>query len=200
MAVGSSLGGGSRKTWKSILSKKITNSSCGGQQQAARKAQQMVGMGLGAAGAQLPTRLNAVVSVVNAAGTAVAVAAGEEGGKYFRFGPQAAGMVFLYLSFGEANSWREGEESPLGELAQAGQELSLALPMTLDNLAGGAAGGLDGIQSWQAGLGSLVTCFAQMRLGFICGCVLPGGGRGHGQLVASGLFALLGTACVLNCS
>ena len=60
--------------------------------------------------------------------------------------PALAGLVFAFLARDELGSWARGEpSSPLAALAAEGVAVRLALPMTLNNIAGGLAGGVAGV-------------------------------------------------------
>jgi len=61
------------------------------------------------------------------------------------------------------------ESSDLAKLAVSGSALALAVPMTLNNLAGGVAGGLSGSGPLGMGLGALVASFVLMASGHCLG-------------------------------
>ena len=62
------------------------------------------------------------------------------------------------------------EESVLAALALEGNAWKLALPMTLNNLAGGVAGGLAGVGALELGIGSFLASYAMMWTGHVLGC------------------------------
>lgn len=61
------------------------------------------------------------------------------------------------------------ESSDLTKLAVSGSALALAVPMTLNNLAGGVAGGLSGSGPLGMGLGALMASFVFMASGHCLG-------------------------------
>lgn len=61
------------------------------------------------------------------------------------------------------------ESSDLTKLAVSGSALALAVPMTLNNLAGGVAGGLSGSGALGMGLGALMASFVLMASGHCLG-------------------------------
>ena len=80
--------------------------------------------------------------------------------------PIAAAVVFGHLAHAEWLSWKLGElTSPLTKLAIDGLAWRLAVPMTLNNLAGGVAGGVGGVKPVPAFLLGFLASFAAMALG-----------------------------------
>jgi hypothetical protein len=61
------------------------------------------------------------------------------------------------------------ENSDLAKLAVSGSAFALAVPMTLNNLAGGVAGGLSGSGPLGMGLGALAASFVLMASGHCLG-------------------------------
>lgn len=49
------------------------------------------------------------------------------------------------------------------------EALRIAVPMTLNNLAGGAAGGAVGIDALTAGVAALMSSFSMMKFGHVIG-------------------------------
>ena len=100
-------------------------------------------------------QLNLIVALCNATGALLAT----HGGKALHsinpnLSAWLAGCAFLYLGREEAHSWWNDEPSPLGKMANSAvtgrgsttlASLRLAVPMTLNNLAGGVAGGAAGV-------------------------------------------------------
>ena len=85
-------------------------------------------------------------------------------------GSAAAAVVFLYLAWEELTSWRNCERaSPLARSASAGLVWKLALPMTLNNLAGGVASGVVGVAPLIAGTAALFASYVMMAFGFFLG-------------------------------
>lgn len=71
--------------------------------------------------------------------------------------------------------------------------LRIALPMTLNNLAGGAAGGASGIDAKTSGLAALVASFCMMKLGHVMGSNLMRSvdKRKDSTVVSGSIFACL---------
>lgn len=132
------------------------------------------------AGRALPWHVNAIIAACNAAGALTAAAFGIQIGKAApTLAPCAAALIFFYLGYEEIASWRSGEPaSPLAKSAADGLVWKLAVPMTLNNLAGGVAGGAVGIGPLQAGfcalLASYLMCGLGHRLGKTIGPQLEG--------------------------
>lgn len=129
-----------------------------------------VGTSLGVAQNPLSIKLNAIVSFCNAVG---ALCSSEVGAFLGSMAPSiaclSAAAVFGWLGICEAASFRKDEASPLSSLAAAGVAWRLALPMTLNNLAGGVAGGLAGVHSLTMGFGAALASFFMMYLGYWLG-------------------------------
>lgn len=125
-----------------------------------------VGTSLGVHRKPLDVQLNAVVSVCNAAG---AVLSSQVGMLLGSSAPDLAALlaaaIFGWLGACEADSFRKNEASPLVSLATTGVAWRLALPMTLNNLAGGVAGGLAGVGPLEMGLGALIASYVLMYVG-----------------------------------
>ena len=121
-----------------------------------------VGLSVELAGHELPRRVNAIIAVCNAFGALLSAAAGQLLSEH---APQLlpslfAAAIFLYLGYDEFSSWRRGDvTSPLATKAAEGLAWKLALPMTLNNLAGGAAGGAVGIGPAQAFASALFASY-----------------------------------------
>ena len=64
------------------------------------------------------------------------------------------------------------EESVLAALALEGNAWKLALPMTLNNLAGGVAGGLAGVGPLELATGGFLASFMLMWSGHAIGCYI----------------------------
>lgn len=126
-----------------------------------------VGASLGVHQRPLSQKLNCIVSVFNAAGalfsSGVGVLLGSQGTTIEAL---LCVAIFVWLGLSEAESFRRDEASPLADLAATGT-WTLALPMTLNNLAGGVAGGLAGIRPFDMFVGSLVASYVMMFAGHL---------------------------------
>lgn len=130
-----------------------------------------VGLSVALAGSRLPPRVNLIISVCNALGALMSTGVGALLGRAApTLGPAAAAAVFLYLAFEEITSFRQGERaSPLARSASEGLVWKLALPMTLNNLAGGVASGILGVSPLVSGFGALVASYLMMAAGYHLG-------------------------------
>lgn len=130
-----------------------------------------VGLSVALAGSTLPPRVNLIISVCNALGALLSTAVGVLLGKAApTLGSAAAAAVFIYLAWEELTSWRNCERtSPLARSASAGLVWKLALPMTLNNLAGGVASGVIGVAPLVAGTAALLASYVMMAFGFFLG-------------------------------
>ena len=130
-----------------------------------------IGASLGIAGLMLKLKFNALIAAANGVGALVAAAGGHAIGQVAdSFGLWIAASVFAYLAWQEGGSLWAGEPaSPLLKLAERGVALQLAVPMTLNNLAGGIAGGVVGIGPLLAGTSAFCASFAMMATGFFVG-------------------------------
>lgn len=106
-----------------------------------------------------------------------------------RIAPLFASLAFAYLGYQELQSRTKGE--------QRKQQLSpsVALPMTLNNLAGGVAGGAVGIQANVAFLYALLASLVAMSCGHWIGTTLVNNTSTNrkysSEVVAASLFFLL---------
>jgi putative Mn2+ efflux pump MntP len=150
-----------------------------------------VGFSLGLVGNADPVnffRLNFVISVVGGVG---AFCSSYVGMVLDDVAPLVAGFfaatIFAWLGCSEALAYYADEKSVLAELAQAGNAWKLALPLALDNMGSGVAGGLEGITPWWLLVGAFVSSFTMMSIGFFgAGFLRPGSGKegGTNQLPA----------------
>ena len=83
--------------------------------------------------------------------------------------PSIAGLfaaaIFGWLGWSEFSAFWGDEESVLAALALEGNAWKLALPMTLNNLAGGIAGGLAGVGPLELATGGFLASFLLMWSG-----------------------------------
>lgn len=126
----------------------------------------IVGVSLGIREIMLPNRLNLIVSSANAIGAFVSAWAGVFFGG---LAPLAAGLgaaaIFLYLAYGEATGYWHQEPSPMSSFAVKGVAWRIALPMTLNNIAGGFAGGIAQLGPLSMGSTAFIASFALMHSG-----------------------------------
>ena len=151
-----------------------------------------VGVSLGLSERSLPTRLNAVVAMANAAGALLATHGGQAlGSAAPTLAPALASVAFWYLAWEELGSWLRGDPaSPLTKLAAEGVAVRLAVPMTLNNVAGGLAGGVAGVTPSVAFFLALVASFVAMLVGHSLGQVA-------GRRLAGRLDARLAAGIIL---
>ena len=130
-----------------------------------------VGLSVALAGSPLPTRVNVIIAICNAAGAMAAASVGVLLGQTApTIAPAAAAAIFGYLAHDEFSSWSAGESSsPLARSAADGLAWKLALPMTLNNLAGGVASGVAGVSGAFAGGCALVASYLMMECGYALG-------------------------------
>jgi len=133
-----------------------------------------VGLSLGIGGHELPLWTNLVIALCNAVGMAVSAWIGRAVGEWVPIAAAcAAALFFLCIGLNEIYAWWN-QEGGLGEtLAQTAIHHSpwmLAVPMTLNNLATGVAGGLAGANLLFLGIATFVASFALMYLGHTIGC------------------------------
>ena len=134
-----------------------------------------VGTSLGISNRPLKPSANVIISFLNASGAFISASGGHLLGE---FAPTIAilfaAIIFGYLAMDEMFSWRRGDtESTLtmksGSIKDA---LRIAVPMTLNNLAGGAAGGAAGIDAKTAGIMALLASYCMMMFGHMIGAYL----------------------------
>ena len=120
-----------------------------------------VGLSVALAGSKLPTRVNLIIAICNAAGAMSSAAVGALLGQAApTLAPLGSAVIFLYLAWEELSSWKAGESaSPLARSAVDGMAWKLAAPMTLNNLAGGVASGVAGVSGTFAGLCALSASY-----------------------------------------
>ena len=133
-----------------------------------------VGLSVALADARLPLRVNVIIAICNAFGALSSAAFGALLGEAApTLAPLGAALIFLYLGWEEFSSWKAGESaSPLARGAAAGMAWKLAVPMTLNNLAGGVASGVAGVSGAFAGMCALFASFSMMQGGYVLGRVV----------------------------
>lgn len=160
-----------------------------------------VGLSLGLAATPLRSLLvvNATVAACNAIGAGLATFGGTLLGKSLpSAAPAIAALAFTYLGWQECRAWWLDEASSLASLAVDNALLSLALPMTLNNLAGGLAGGVAGIGPLTAAGLALAASFFMMYAGHLVGWQLGGSIPVDPRAAAGCVFAVLALAQVVD--
>lgn len=162
-----------------------------------------VGLSLGISNRPLRASDNAIISLINASGAFISATGGHLLGEVApKFGTLFAALIFAYLAADELLSWRRqrgdgrGGESALLAMGTSGSwrdALRIAVPMTLNNLAGGVAGGAVGISSITAGTLALLASYCLMGFGHILGeYLMPTVGNFIDPRVISGsIFSIL---------
>ena len=174
----------------------------------------LVGCSLAAStrGQQLNYAFVLFVSLCNALGCYVATQAGSLFSNYcvsYEWTNIIAGTLFFYLGFQEyqeqlsnENAQRTNSKPPIG------QNYSIAFPMTLNNLAGGASGGLVGISPLLNAGYALVVSIITMVAGF---ALVSAFATGHtrakkttsyqdnlASYISIGLYIFLGLQCIME--
>lgn len=106
----------------------------------------------------------------------------------------AAGGIFCCLGASEARGWFLDEPSPLASLAARGDAAALAVPMTLNNIAGGIGAGLAGYSVAAMGVGAFAASFIMWGLGAAAGRAGAAATRLDPRVLAASIFLSLGLA------
>ena len=160
-----------------------------------------VGVSLGLTATPLHSMLvvNTIVAACNALGAGLATFGGTLLGKSLpNAAPAIAALAFSYLGWQECRAWWQDEDSSVASLALDNALLSLALPMTLNNLAGGLAGGVAGIGPLTAAGLALVASFLMMYVGHLVGWQLGGSIPVDPRAAAGCIFVVLALAQVFD--
>lgn len=139
-----------------------------------------VGFSTGFKDQSLSFSVNCFIAVCNATGALLAASVGTAMGQALTIAPLLASLAFVYLGYQEVQA-SGGPPPPLS--------YSLALPMTLNNLAGGVAGGVVGINWDVAFVYALVASFIAMTSGYWIGMTFAKSARM--QQVSSELLAAI---------
>lgn len=152
-----------------------------------------VGASLGLSSKPLEFHANLIISIANAAGAFISCAGGQilEQALFQGIAPILAGLAFLYLAYDEYISspislldhLRNGTFTTPPPKKQAPEVntldttscmniMKLAIPMTLNNLAGGVAGGAAGVKPILSGVMAFIASFTMMKLGYQLGIQL----------------------------
>ena len=163
-----------------------------------------VGTSLGISNKSLSSSTNAIISFFNAFGAYISASGG-----YYLLGRLApayatlfAALIFSYLSIDDFNAYRhkrsdngtDRSSSTLRMKSDSPRDaLRIAIPMTLNNIAGGAAGGAVGIGALTAGVAALLASFCMMKLGHVIGKHLMASleSRINTCVISGGIFASL---------
>lgn len=162
----------------------------------------LVGLSVGLARKPLPQHVLWGIALCNAAGCFLATSGGSLGAAYFLDHVTANGMAclaFTYLSWKEYAEGRATSSSgtPGTSFSQQQQKVSLdlALPMTLNNLAGGVTAGLLAISPAWNFLYALIMSVLTMWLGYQLGRAFSGLERQHPLLVYGPICIYLILSC-----
>jgi putative Mn2+ efflux pump MntP len=137
-----------------------------------------VGTSLGLSNKPLSLSANAIISLLNASGAYLSATGGHILGEFAPIlATIFAAIIFGYLSTDEFISYRKRQKSNVEATSSltmksgssSSEALRIAVPMTLNNLAGGAAGGAAGIDALTAGGVALVASFCMMKFGHVIG-------------------------------
>mmetsp|Transcript_56083 Transcript_56083/g.88892 ORF Transcript_56083/g.88892 Transcript_56083/m.88892 type:complete len:233 (-) Transcript_56083:33-731(-) len=133
----------------------------------------VLGVALGVGGQSLPPSVVLIVAIMNAVGMMLSGMVGKIAGSWAPVAASIlAGGFFIVVGGFEIRSWMLEEESPtdmLFNLAATRNAWILGLPMTLNNLASGLAGGLVGMNIWLLGLLTFLASSVLMCLGYALG-------------------------------
>lgn len=117
------------------------------------------------------------MSVFNAAGALVAAHGGLLVGQSVLVAPALASVAFAGLAIREfrthlfsKDGWRSTITRGGNGKADLRRAFEIALPMTLNNLAGGVAGGAAGLSPWITAAYALIASFLTMAAGNWIGC------------------------------
>mmetsp|Transcript_13885 Transcript_13885/g.20494 ORF Transcript_13885/g.20494 Transcript_13885/m.20494 type:complete len:174 (-) Transcript_13885:352-873(-) len=150
-----------------------------------------VGLTVGLARKPLSPGTNGIISLCNAMGATFA----SWGGSGFMAGNKSlfsiiASLVFFYLAYQEIRD--NDQEKEKGGTQREEVSIAMAIPMTLNNLVGGVAGGAVGILPMIAGISALVASYSTMSLGFWMGRQTTSTLPIQPSQVSSILFVVLG--------
>jgi putative Mn2+ efflux pump MntP len=143
----------------------------------------LVGLCTGLVGKPLPVAVLWGISICNAAGSLVATAGGAfcantlHATAHLQHGLAAAAFGYLaWIEYRELPPTTATSSNQTGSSSSSRQQasLSLALPMTLNNLAGGVAGGVVGLSAVTASLYALFISVITMWVGYKLGRVMYG--------------------------
>lgn len=136
-----------------------------------------------------PNTLNLFIAACNASGALAATSMGEAMSGAGTFAPFLASIAFAYLGWNDLRA----SDSPQGQNQQQHTAtFSLALPMTLNNLAGGVAGGATGmISGWMAFFYAFLASFVAMASGYQIGWRVSKRRKMDSSKIAAAIFFCL---------
>jgi putative Mn2+ efflux pump MntP len=146
----------------------------------------LVGLCTGCTGKPLPVAVLWGIAICNAAGSLVATAGGAfcantlHATAQLQYGLAAAAFGYLaWIEYKElpASTTTTSKPNQTGSSSSSSRQqasLSLALPMTLNNLAGGVAGGVVGLSAVTASLYALFVSVITMWVGYRLGLLMYG--------------------------
>lgn len=161
------------------------------------------GTSLGISNKSLSSSTNAIISFLNAFGAYISASGGYLLGRLApAYATLFAALIFSYLSIDDFNAYRHkrsdnGTDRSSSTLTMKSDSprdaLRIAIPMTLNNIAGGAAGGAVGIGALTAGVAALFASFCMMKLGHVIGKHLMAllESRINTCVISGGIFASL---------
>lgn len=156
-----------------------------------------VGISVGFSHKRLPIWVNAFISICNAAGALVAGLGGVILSQHIPLlAPMLASLAFGVLAIHEFHEFLHSSKTEeKHQFLEISQVIRLAVPMTLNNLAGGVAGGAVGLSPLVSASYALLASFLTMAVGHRIGHRL-----GKSQMVNPSLVSccLLGALCLLT--
>ena len=153
-----------------------------------------VGFASGISKRQLNISTNIITSFLNAMGAYLSAAGGHMLGELApTIAILFATIIFAYLAVDELLSWRNGdkESTMTMKLSDGILDSRLGIPMTLNNLAGGVAGGAVGVHANTAGFMALLASFCMMKIGHSVGLYLNTSVKIDTRVISGSIFACL---------
>ena len=156
-----------------------------------------VGASLGLSSKRLYFHVNFIISIANAIGAFVSCAGGYLLETFLFHGmamaPILASFAFLYLAWEEYQSSIPSNTLVYKKKDKDANVLSLAIPMTLNNLAGGMVAGTAGVQPLMSGLMAFIASFVMMLLGYYLGRWMGNaiGQRIDTTFISCGIYVIL---------
>mmetsp|Transcript_9639 Transcript_9639/g.14867 ORF Transcript_9639/g.14867 Transcript_9639/m.14867 type:complete len:174 (+) Transcript_9639:167-688(+) len=156
-----------------------------------------VGLTVGLSKKPLSAVTNGIISFCNALGATFAAWGGGHmaGSSYLSI---IASLAFFYLAYQEFNGDDEEKDEKEGKKQPDEVSMIMAIPMTLNNLVGGVAGGAVGISPLMAGFSALLASYCTMSLGYWVGRRATSNVLIQPSHVSSILFAVLGILSLLS--
>lgn len=153
-----------------------------------------VGLGVGLAQKPLLAKTNVIISVCNALGAWVASVFGNGWTDQGCWLSILASLAFFYLAYQEIrNEEGDDDDAPSNNKSTAVSPI-MAIPMTLNNLVGGVAGGVVGISPAMAAICALIASYLTMAVGHWMGKSASNHTAALYQpsRLAAGIYAILG--------